>query len=284
MPKQIAPLTTVENSEVKTHADLIIYYLLQIGVDYIFGVPGGAIEPLYNAIGRNLRRPKEAQQYSPENSLLPMRKRSRSERIFPVIARHESGAAYMADGYARETGKLGVCCATTGPGSTNLITGVASAYADRIPMLVITPQTALPNFGRLGLQESSSDAIDVVGMFEHCTRYNSLVSHPNQLEGKLYKALLHAFRLPRGPVHLSIPMDILNTSFKSESEAYQIAHLFRQPKTVDKESYQTLLSVIKKARKKVLFVGGRAKTASMLSLRLPSRPTPQSSPPRQARA
>ncbi len=259
MPKQIVPLTTVENNDVKTHADLIIYYLLQIGVDYIFGVPGGAIEPLYNAIGRNLRRPKEVQQYSPENSLLPMRKRGRSERILPVIARHESGAAYMADGYARETGKLGVCCATTGPGSTNLITGVASAYADRIPMLVITPQTALPNFGRLGLQESSSDAIDVVGMFEHCTRYNSLISHPNQLEGKLYKALLHAFRLPRGPVHLSIPMDILNTPFKSESEAYQIAHLFRQPKTVDKESYQTLLSVIKKARKKVLFVGGGSK-------------------------
>ena len=262
MAKQIAQKNAVNNANKEnTYADLIIHYLLQIGVDYIFGVPGGAIEPLYNAIGRNLRRPVNAasQKNFYETSLIPMRKRNRSERILPIIARHEAGAAFMADGYARETGKLGVCCATTGPGATNLITGVASAYADRIPMLVITPQTALPNFGKLGLQESSSDAIDVVGMFEHCTRYNSLVSHPDQLEGKLYKALLHAFRSPRGPVHLSIPMDILNTPYETEPEAYQIAHLFRRPKAVDNESYQALLFAIKQAKKKVLFVGGGCK-------------------------
>ncbi|WP_323760284.1 thiamine pyrophosphate-binding protein, partial [Immundisolibacter sp.] len=82
--------------------DLIVHYLQQIGVEYIFGVPGGAIEPLVNAIARGMRRggPKL------------------------VVARHESGAAFMADGYARETGKLGVCFATTGPGATNMITGV----------------------------------------------------------------------------------------------------------------------------------------------------------------
>lgn len=260
MVRQTAKLNAVENSKGFTHADLIIHYLLQIGVDYIFGVPGGAIEPLYNAIGRNLRQPIDtASRDSAASSLVRLRQRSHSGRILPVIARHEAGAAFMADGYARETGKLGVCCATTGPGATNLITGVASAYADRIPMLVITPQTALPNFGKLGLQESSSDAIDVVGMFEHCTRYNSLVSHPNQLEAKLYKALLHAFRTPRGPVHLSIPMDILKAPFKMESEAYQIAHLFRRPKTVDGDSYQTLLSAFKQAGKRLLFVGGACK-------------------------
>jgi len=75
-----------------------------------------------------------------------------------VISRHETGAAFMADGYARNTGKLGVCCATTGPGATNLITGVASAYENNIPMLVITAQTALSTFGRGAFQESSVQA------------------------------------------------------------------------------------------------------------------------------
>lgn len=72
-----------------------------------------------------------------------------------IVARHETGAAFMADGYSRNTGKLGVCCATTGPGATNLITGVASAYENHIPMLVITAQTALSTFGRGAMQDSS---------------------------------------------------------------------------------------------------------------------------------
>ena len=93
----------------------------QLGVEYVFGIPGGAIEPLYNALARSRRR----------------------GGIGPVVARHETGAAFMAEGYARNTGKLGVCCSTTGPGATNLITGVASAFENQIPMLVITPQTAL---------------------------------------------------------------------------------------------------------------------------------------------
>lgn len=262
MVKDAVQIKSQENSKENTHADLIIHYLLQIGVDYIFGVPGGAIEPLYDAIGRNLRRSFEAEPPGSTNtSLLPIRRRNRPQQIQSVTARHEAGAAFMADGYARETGKLGVCCATTGPGATNLITGVASAYADRIPMLVITGQTALPNFGRLGFQESSSDAIDVVGMFEHCTRYNSLVSHADQLEGKLYKALLHAFRLPRGPVHLSIPMDVLKTPYETAPGAYQVGQLFRRSKTVDGESYQALLTAITQTGKRVLFIGGACKDA-----------------------
>ena len=167
----------------------------------------------------------------------------------------------MADGYTRETGKLGVCCATTGPGATNLITGVASAYADRIPMLVITPQTALPDFGKMGLQESSSDAIDIVGMFEHCTCYNSLVSHPAQLEGKLYTALINAHRHPQGPVHLSIPMDILDTPITTNSKSYPVAHLFRQLETVDEGAYTALVQTIIKSKRIVLFIGGGSKNA-----------------------
>lgn len=245
-----------------TYADLILSYLNEIDIDFIFGVPGGAIEPLYNAIGRQLRNPESITlNRAQPNNIIPLRQRRTARHIRPIVARHEAGAAFMADGYARETGKLGVCCATTGPGATNLITGVASAYADRVPMLVITPQTALANFGRLGLQESTSDAIDIVAMFDSCTRYNTLVSHPQQLEGKLYTALLHAFRRPRGPVHLSIPMDILNAVVAPEVGGYQIAHLFRQPKTMDDESYMALFNALKRARRPIFFLGGGCRHA-----------------------
>ncbi|MDO3380083.1 thiamine pyrophosphate-binding protein [Geoalkalibacter halelectricus] len=178
--------------------DLVVEYLEGIGVEYIFGVPGGAIEPLYNAMARSSRR----------------------GGLRPIIARHEAGAAFMADGYARETGKLGVCCATTGPGATNLITGVASAYADNIPMLVLTAQTALPQFGRRTLQESSCTAVNTVAMFQACTRFSSLVSHRGQLEGKLLSAILATQGPPAGPAHLSIPMDVLASPRRLRSDAY----------------------------------------------------------------
>src|SRR5690625_4479058 len=101
----------------------------------------------------------------------------------------------MADGYARQTGKLAVCCATTGPGATNLITGVASAYENHIPMLVITAQTALANFGRGAAQESSCTGIDTVGLFQYCTRYSTLISHVDQLEHKLSTAIMTAYQI-----------------------------------------------------------------------------------------
>lgn len=171
-----------------TYSDLIVHYIQQLGIEAVFGVPGGAIEPLFNALARSERRdgPKL------------------------VVARHECGAAFMADGYFRETGKMGVVCATTGPGTTNLITGVSSAMAEHVPMLVLTAQTALPKFGRQALQESSCTAIDTVGMMRHCTSFTTLVSHPDQLESKLISAIMAAHRSPNGPVHLSVPADVLN--------------------------------------------------------------------------
>jgi acetolactate synthase-1/2/3 large subunit len=172
-----------------TLSDLIIDYLEQLGVEYVFSVPGGPLGPLYDALVRSEARG------GPRS----------------ILARHEAGGAFMADGYARETGKIGVCCATTGPGATNLITGVASAYTDHIPLLVITPQTRLPDFSRGSFQESSADGIDIPGMFEHCTRYNTMVTHADQLEKKLAAALTTALRPPKGPVHLSVPVDILRS-------------------------------------------------------------------------
>ncbi len=182
-------LSTVNRPEIEdaTYADMIVEYLKQLGIDVVFGVPGGAIEPLFNALARSERKG--------------------GPRL--VVARHECGAAFMADGYYRETGKMGVVCATTGPGATNLITGISSALADEIPILAITAQTPLPKFGKRALQESSCTAIDTIGLFRHCTRFNTLISHHEQFESKLVSAIMTAHRLPNGPVHISVPSDIL---------------------------------------------------------------------------
>ncbi|RYY04509.1 MAG: thiamine pyrophosphate-binding protein [Gammaproteobacteria bacterium] len=182
-------ITSIEDSYQDTYADLIVDYLAQLGIDTVFGVPGGAIEPFLNSLARS--------------------ERNGGPRL--VVARHECGAAFMADGYYRETGKMGVVCSTTGPGATNLLTGVASAAADEIPMLVITAQTPLPKFGKRALQESSCTAIDTVGIFRYATQFNTLVSHHEQLESKLVSAIMAAHRVPNGPAHISIPADILRS-------------------------------------------------------------------------
>jgi acetolactate synthase-1/2/3 large subunit len=170
-----------------TLSDLIVEYLERFGVEYVFAVPGSPLGPLFDALARSARRggPRA------------------------VLSRHESGAAFMADGYARGSGRIGVCCTTTGPGATNLITGVASACAEKIPLLAITTQTRLPQFSFGSFQDSTRNGIDIMGMFEHCTRYNSMVTHPEQLERKLAAALTTALGRPKGPAHLSIPVDIL---------------------------------------------------------------------------
>ncbi|MDX9741916.1 MAG: thiamine pyrophosphate-binding protein [Gammaproteobacteria bacterium] len=213
-------------------ADLIISCLEQIGVEYVFGVPGGAIEPFYNALARSQRR----------------------GRIFPVIARHESGAVFMADGYARDSGRLAVCCTTTGPGVTNAITGVASAYQDEIPMLVITAQTPLESFGRGAVQESSCTGIDTVAMLSHCTHYNTLVSHPGQLERKLGAAISMAIQA-RGPVHLSIPLDILRAPCETNTPLDQYTALFRPVRAVDPDSLDALYTRVCAASRIVVIVG-----------------------------
>jgi len=187
----------ISGPEILEVGDLLVAYLRQLSIKYVFGVPGGAIEPLYNALARQAR-------YDEENGI-PLH--ARGPRA--VVARHETDAAFMAEGYARASGKMGVCCATTGPGATNMITGVASAYENRIPMLVITAQTALANFGRGALQESSCTGVDTVSMFRHCTRYNTLVSHTEQFENKLSAAILSTRQSPAGPAHLSVPLDIM---------------------------------------------------------------------------
>ncbi|HEX5803076.1 MAG TPA: thiamine pyrophosphate-binding protein, partial [Azospira sp.] len=214
-------------------ADLIVSYLEQLGIEYVFGVPGGAIEPLYNALARSERRGGPRQ----------------------VLARHESGAAFMADGYARETGRIGVCCATSGPGATNLITGVACAYDNAVPMLAITGQPALPSFGKKALQESACTGVNTLGMFRHCTRYDTLVSHADQVESKLVNGLMRA-ATTHGPAHLSIPVDILRTPLADGSPAYNLGSLMHRASLVDETLVQTLAGEIRQARRMVIIIGG----------------------------
>ncbi|HEV7915471.1 MAG TPA: thiamine pyrophosphate-binding protein, partial [Albitalea sp.] len=216
-------------------AELIVTYLERIGVKHVFGVPGGAIEPLYNALARSERR----------------------GGVRSVVARHEAGAAFMADGYARETGRIGVVIATSGPGTTNLITGVAAAYANGVAMLVITGQPPLNTFGRNALQESSCTGINTVGMFRYCTRYNSLVSHADQLEIKLVNALMQATQTPRGPVHLSIPVDILRSTVKAPSPSADLTSLLRlKPSLVDLHAVGQLQGELERAATPVFLIGG----------------------------
>lgn len=220
-------------------ADLILHYLDQLGVKYLFGIPGGGIEPLYDALARSQRR----------------------GGIRPVIARHEAGAAFMADGYARETGKLGVCCATTGPGATNMITGVASAYLDRIPLLAITAQTPLHTFGRGAMQESSCTGINTVAMYEHCTLYSSMVTHVGQLEHKLMNAITIALQPPRGPVHLSIPLDVLR-EFVEIDRGNNLASLLYSSQAVDDGAVERLHRTLQAARNSVFVLGAGADEAT----------------------
>lgn len=215
-------------------ADLLVAYLEQIGVEYVFGIPGGAIEPLFNALARSERR----------------------GGLRHILARHESGAAFMADGYARETGKLGVCCATSGPGATNLITGVSCARDNNIPMLVITGQPALPVMGRNALQESACTGINTLSMFRHCTRYNSLVSHPKQLEAKLISALQAAIRPPRGPSHLSFPTDVFRSPSPYPHPSYDLNSLLSPSSLIDEDSVYLFREMLDEANKIIFVIGG----------------------------
>ena len=223
-----------ETQEAPQVADLIVAYLEQLGVEYVFGVPGGAIELLYNALARSSRRGGPR----------------------PFLARHEAGAAFMADGYTRETGRIGVCCATSGPGATNLITGVACAFDNAIPMLVITGQPSLPSFGKRALQESACTGINTLGMFRHCTRYDSLVSHPDQVETKLMTALQRAARAPRGPVHLSFPLDIMKSPSPVPQPSYHLDSIIHTSSMFDVDATDQLHELLQRARKPRLVIGG----------------------------
>ena len=165
-------------------SQFIVRYLEQLGVDYIFGMPGAHILPVYDALY--------------------------DSSVRSVLAKHEQGAAFMAGGLARAEGRIGACITTAGPGATNLVTGIANAYADRLPVVVITGEAPTHIFGRGGLQESSGEggSIDQVALFAGITRYNRIIERTDYLVQVLNQASKALFSATPGPVVLSIPFNV----------------------------------------------------------------------------
>ncbi len=213
--------------------DLVCHYLKRLGVGFVFGIPGGAIEPFFNALAR--AEGKGGPRFT--------------------LACHEGGAAFMADGYTRQTGKLGVCCATTGPGATNLLTGVASAYENNTPMLVITAQTPLPTFGRGAFQDSSCTGINTVDMFGHCTRYSTFVSHIQQLPRKLARAIARAHGPVPGPVHVSVPLDVMREKLDRVWTTLSLDEAAKPAETIDAVAAEKLYENIVNAKNTTLVLG-----------------------------
>ncbi|MDH5736282.1 MAG: thiamine pyrophosphate-binding protein, partial [Gammaproteobacteria bacterium] len=165
-------------------SELIVRYLERLGVEYIFGMPGAHILPVYDSLYNS--------------------------SVKSILAKHEQGAAFMAGGYARASGKIGACITTAGPGATNLVTGIANAYADKQPILIITGETSTHIFGKGGLQESSGEggAIDQESLFKGITKYNKIVERTDYLGNVLNRASKELFSDNPGPVLLSFPFNI----------------------------------------------------------------------------
>ena len=162
-----------------TGSEIIMECLLQEGVHVMFGYPGGAILPTYDAMTKY------------------------EDRLHHVLVRHEQGASHMADGYARATGEVGVCIATSGPGATNLVTGLATAMMDSSPILAITGQVPIPAIGSDAFQET-----DVTGVTLPITKHNYLVTDVRDLAYTMKEAF-HIARTGRpGPVLVDVPKDV----------------------------------------------------------------------------
>lgn len=214
---------------VKNGAEILIDALAEQGVDTIFGYPGGAVLNIYDALYKN------------------------SDRIRHILTAHEQGAAHAADGYARATGKVGVCLATSGPGATNLVTGIATAYMDSIPMVAITGNVGTSLIGRDSFQE-----VYIAGITMPITKHNFVVRDVEELADTVRDAFRIAASGRPGPVLIDIPKDI--TAAKCEfipkgkveiNETYEISD----------EELQTVADMIAASERPMIYYGGGVETS-----------------------
>ena len=210
-----------------TGAEIIVECLKEQGVDTVFGYPGGAILNVYDAL----------YEYKDE--------------ITHVLTSHEQGASHAADGYARATGRVGVCLATSGPGATNLVTGIATAYMDSIPVVAITCNVGVSLLGRDSFQE-----IDITGVTMPITKYNFIVKDITKLADVLRRAFQIAKSGRPGPVLVDITKDV--TAASCEYEAKEPVTIARQVDTITEEDLERALLMIRKAQKPFIMVGGGA--------------------------
>lgn len=207
-------------------AEIVIACLKEQGVDTVFGYPGGAILNIYDALYGH-------------------------KEIRHILTSHEQGASHAADGYARATGKVGVCFATSGPGATNLVTGIATAYMDSIPVVAITCNVGTPLLGKDSFQE-----IDIMGITMPVTKYSFIVKDVEDLAG----AIRRAFRIAKsgrpGPVLVDITKDV--TANKTEYTEERPKQAEPDNSTIREEDLEQAVRMISEAEKPMIFVGGGA--------------------------
>ena len=209
-----------------TGAEIVIECLKEQGVDTVFGYPGGAILNVYDELYKH------------------------SDEITHILTSHEQGASHAADGYARATGKVGVCFATSGPGATNLVTGIATAYMDSIPVVAITCNVGVSLLGKDSFQE-----IDIAGITMPITKHNYIVKDVNDLADTIRKAFVIAQTGRPGPVLIDIPKDV--TANKTEYVPEEIKPV--QPsQDICREDMDHALEMIRASEKPYIFVGGGA--------------------------
>ena len=210
-----------------TGAQIVIECLKEQGVDTVFGYPGGAILNVYDELYKH------------------------KDEIRHILTSHEQGASHAADGYARSTGKVGVCLATSGPGATNLVTGIATAYMDSVPMVAITCNVTVPLLGKDSFQE-----IDIAGITTPITKHNFIVKDVTKLADTIRRAFKIAKKGRPGPVLVDIPKDI--TAAKTEYTYQEPEVIGRVSETITDEAVEQALHMIAKAKKPYIFVGGGA--------------------------
>ena len=208
-----------------TGAEIIIECLKEQKVDTVFGYPGGAILNVYDALYKH------------------------SDEIQHILTSHEQGASHAADGYARATGKVGVCLATSGPGATNLVTGIATAYMDSVPVVAITANVGKPLLGRDSFQE-----VDIAGIVMPITKHSFIVKDITMLADTLRKAFYIAKSGRPGPVLVDVTKDVTAATY--EYSVRRPATINREVETIRKEDLETAAQMIEEAKKPYIFVGG----------------------------
>ena len=210
-----------------TGSEIVIECLKEQGVDTVFGYPGGTILNIYDALYKH------------------------QDEIFHILTSHEQGAAHAADGYARATGKVGVCMATSGPGATNLVTGIATAYMDSVPMVAITANVAVPMLGRDSFQE-----IDIAGVTMPITKHNYIVKDVNKLADTIRMAF-HIARSGRpGPVLVDITKDV--TAISAGYTPEKPYETERSTEYIKEKDLEKAIELINHSKKPFIFVGGGA--------------------------
>ena len=206
-------------------SQIIIECLLEQGVDTIFGYPGGAILNVYDELYRY------------------------QDRIHHILTSHEQGASHAADGYARATGKVGVCMATSGPGATNLVTGIATAYMDSVPMVAITCNVALSLLGKDSFQE-----VDIAGITMPITKHSFIVKDVNNLADAMRRAFKIAQTGRPGPVLVDVTKDV--TAALTEFAPHTPEIIQRKVDTINQNDIDAVLKVIRESEKPMIFAGG----------------------------